>query len=376
MILCLTRRPSQVVYRKLVTHVVNTTPKRLLNLSCQVEQLKTRGLVRVSGNDASTLLQGIATNDMKHFQDNSKCIFTMFLNTKGRVLYDSIIYKQDSDDTFLIECDHSCIEELVKHLKMYKLRKKVQIDSVDDEFKVWVLFNPKELVNSNSKNLNVNQERIVPCSLPVLEGKVYNYLNDVILGNNITLNTDPRLSSLGSRVLALADEDVLQRVKDSGIQVEQDSPWTYRTFRYRLGVGEGIEELPIGKCFPLEVNCDYLHGVSFHKGCYIGQELTARTHHTGVVRKRLMPLVFNEEIKSSDLPFDTPIEDAAGQKKAAIGKLRGVEQNSGIGLMRIAEALEVVKLKVKSKDGETFRPFWWPQELPKERIDSGKSKTS
>lgn len=63
-----------------------------------------------------------------------------------------------------------------------------------------------------------------------------------------------------------------------GIQTYGDS---YITVRYKLGVAEGVDEIPTGNSFPHEYNCDYLHGVSFHKGCYIGQELTARTQHTG-----------------------------------------------------------------------------------------------
>ena len=69
----------------------------------------------------------------------------------------------------------------------------------------------------------------------------------------------------------------------------------YKLLRYRLGVCEGSQEIPFDKVTPLEHNVEYMHGVSFHKGCYLGQELTARTHHTGVIRKRIMPLEFSQE---------------------------------------------------------------------------------
>ena len=67
-----------------------------------------------------------------------------------------------------------------------------------------------------------------------------------------------------------------------------------------LGVAEGGEDLPTGKCFPMEYNLDYLKGVSFHKGCYIGQELTARTHHTGVIRKRILPISLDQPVSQGE----------------------------------------------------------------------------
>ncbi|KAG8245738.1 Iron-sulfur clusters incorporation protein [Homalodisca vitripennis] len=356
------------------TNVFNKTHQRLLNISCQAELLKTRGLVRVSGgDDVLPFLQGIVTNDMRHLQENGKSLFSMFLNTKGRVLYDSIIYKTNEENTYFVECDSQGLSDLVRHLKMYRVRRKINIDSIDNEYKVWALFNPISIEISTNTINSLKQEQIVPCTLPNLEDKAgLTFLNDLVLDSALVY-ADPRLSSLGSRVIAPDGENIVDAVQKAGVKVETSSPYSYRMFRYRLGVGEGTEELPIGKCFPLEVNCDYLHGVSFHKGCYIGQELTARTHHTGVVRKRLMPLLLESEVTSGNFPVDTPIEAAAGDRKTAIGKLRGVEKNCALGLMRIAEALEVHKLKVRNIEGETVRPFWWPQELSKERVDTGRS---
>lgn len=360
---CFTNGPSR--------HIIQ---ERLLNISCQVEPLLKRGLIRVSGEDSSSFLQGIVTNDMKHLQE-TKSIFTMFLNTKGRVLFDSIIYKRKEEHTFFVECDLDGVQGLVKHLKMYRVRRKVNVDPINDEWKLWVLFNPKEVETSSNVVKHENQDR-VPCSLPSRPNEnsaVLSYLDDVTLSNDSTIYPDPRLSFLGYRVIAPKNENVIKSVQNVGISVES-STHSYRMFRFRLGVGEGIKELPTEKCFPLEANCDYLHGVSFHKGCYIGQELTARTHHTGVVRKRLMPLVLDNEFTESSTVIDAPIEEASGEKKTSIGKLRGVEKNCALGLMRVAEALVVKKLKINSSEGATERPHWWPQELPKERLENTSSK--
>lgn len=347
--------------------------ERLLNISCQVEPLLKRGLIRVSGEDASSFLQGIVTNDMKHLQE-SNSLFTMFLNTKGRVLYDSIIYKRKEEHTYFVECDLDGVQGLVKHLKMYRVRRKVNVDPIIDEWKLWVLFNPKEEENPSSVIKHENQDLVVPSFLSNFEkSKVQSYLNDITLSNDSTLYSDPRLSFLGYRVIAPECENVTKSVQNAGISVESSSH-SYRMFRYRLGVGEGIKEIPFEKSFPLEANCDYLHGVSFHKGCYIGQELTARTHHTGVVRKRLMPLILEKELIEDSNVFDSSIEDASGEKTTSIGKLRGVEKDCALGLMRVVETLEVKKLKINSIEGATERPFWWPQELSKERMDNTSRK--
>lgn len=101
------------------------------------------------------------------------------------------------------------------------------------------------------------------------------------IDKSIKYFVDPRVNRLGWRLLVPAGQKVeIELGKDIG----------YKRLRYSLGVAEGVNELPSGNCFPLESNGDYMHGISFHKGCYIGQELTARTHHTGVVRKRIMPI--------------------------------------------------------------------------------------
>jgi len=348
---------------------------RWSSISCQVEKLTNRGLLRVSGSDATSLLQGIVTNDVRHLENNCKSLYSMFLNTKGRVLYDSIIYKTKKEDTFLIDCDKEAVKDLEKHIKMYKLRKKVSVDSVDDEFELWALFNPK-VVEKPGSDVSVKQEIVVPCSSPSYDS-CWNdkYLSDIVINEHSLVFNDPRLSNLGARIISPKNEDVEGGLRASGVE-KIISDMSYKMFRYKLGVGEGVLELPVGKCFPLEANCDYLHGVSFHKGCYIGQELTARTHHTGVVRKRLMPLLLLGETMFSELPIDTLIEASAQEKKLSVGKLRGVEKDSGLGLMRITEALECRRFKVGNIEGETFRPFWWPQELPKERVDSGTGKRS
>lgn len=218
-------------------------------------------------------------------------MFTMFLNVKGRVLYDGIVYRMEERGAFLVECDVGGVDSLCRHLKMYRVRKKVEIDSLADDYNVFALFNADNLEKVKSEKKDIGLPGIiVPCDLLKAtlpdSGSMKAY-------RDLSIFRDPRIAYLGSRIIASKTTDVSAQIGEI-INLNNTSEQSYKQFRYYLGVGEGITDLPPTDCFPLEANCDYLHGVSFHKGCYIGQELTARTYHTGVVRKRLMPLYFSK----------------------------------------------------------------------------------
>jgi folate-binding protein YgfZ len=339
--------------------------------SAVVECLNSRGILQVSGKEASIFMQGLITNDMRHLEEGAKSMYTMFLNTKGRVMYDAIIYRSKEEGVFLIECDKSALSHLQKHLKMFRVRRKIDIENIED-VKVWVVFDPKladpDETNVNKKTNILQGQIITPTKESVNNETIIKDLESNEDG--IIACRDPRLSTLGVRIIAPASDDIsLQNNK--GESVYQKDKLSYRAFRYKLGIGEGVNDLPPENCFPLEANGDYLHGVSFHKGCYIGQELTARTHHTGVVRKRLMPIIF-ESVPQTELEKNTPIQLPNGCNKVSLGRLRGVEGNVGLALLRITEALDVSKLKISDMTAETMKPHWWPQEAPKERVFTGK----
>uniref|UniRef100_A0A182LV18 CAF17 C-terminal domain-containing protein n=1 Tax=Anopheles culicifacies TaxID=139723 RepID=A0A182LV18_9DIPT len=312
-----------------------------------VAPLTERKFVRVHGADSASFLQGLMTNDMRHFE-HCGVMYAMFLKANGRVFCDTLIYKrpvaEKEPHDYLLECDASVAPRLEKHLKLYRLRKKVQVE-MDETYRVWAAF-------SNASAPAEEEERIANSRLHVLK--------------------DPRLARLGYRVLSQEEQsatgELLNSIfPDGAIPTEDGVPYT--EFRYSLGIGEGQENLPDGKCFPLECNCDLLHGVSFHKGCYIGQELTARTYHTGVIRKRLMPLVFESEPKISvdrEALHDAEIKNGEG---TVVGKLRGLVGKHGIGLLRIEKILPGGELTLSIPGApnaipcRTSRPSWWPKEL-------------
>lgn len=310
-----------------------------------------RGLLRVSGKDSSSFLQGLITNDMRHLDEGAASMYAMFLNTKGRVMYDVILYRTNESDVFLLECDARALNALQKHLKLYRVRRKIDVDDVTREIKVWAIF------GGERKEHLKTEAQIFPsrCSTQI---------------ENIGVYQDPRFAGLGLRLLTEPSTKIEELVATVDPHaVKNDDSTSYKSFIYKLGIGEGCDDLPPGKAFPLESNCDYLHGVSFQKGCYIGQELTARTYHTGVVRKRLMPINFDSEPLGS-LEYD---ENVTNETDKVVGKLKGHVKENGLGLMRIVESLAAQTLKVSGLKGKTWKPIWWAQEISKERSSLAKN---
>lgn len=328
-----------------------------------LEKLHQRTLLRVAGTEASDFLQGLITNDIAHLSQGVGSMYTMFLNTKGRILYDAIVYRTGETNMFLIECDREAEKGLEKHLKMYRVRRKIDVNSVDDKYEIYTLFNVAKLEEqdkAHSIDTKGIEGLVVPCSslaesLPESSKTCKTY-------GDLLIYADPRLSNLGPRIITPKQSNAPTQISEI-FQIDPDpNPnHSYCWFRYNLGIGEGVTDLPPGDSFPLESNCDYLHGVSFHKGCYIGQELTARTFHTGVVRKRLMPLTF------SQVPTRLPNENKIVHEGVTLGKLRGVEGKAGLAVLKIAQVLELKELEVGNGKAVCRKPNWWPFEAPKER---------
>lgn len=328
-------------------------------------QLHNRSVVQVSGTDASNYLQGLITNDMRHFEDGhtgskSKSIYAMLLNHQGRVLYDTIIYATMKDGTvsFLLECDTVAVDDFCHHLKTYKIRKKIDVVTMGSECKVWAVF--PNLDTMHKANLHTTDFDPVASQIQT----------DFAIDDKVcALTRDPRLATLGWRMILSCNVTPQVVLQKSTLQTaDKDS---YSILKYRLGIGEGVSDLPPGNCLPLECNADYLHGVSFHKGCYIGQELTARTHHTGIVRKRLLPLVLDKPLHGEGSSWAI-ISKSDGKN---IGKLRGHCNHYGLALLRLQDCFDSrVKLLVKgslaSISADVQKPFWWPLEAPKDIIPS------
>lgn len=310
-----------------------------------VHTLPDRALVRIEGVDTQSLLQGLVTQDLE-LLNQTDVVYAMMLNLQGRVLYDVLIYNISSPRSeiqkYLVECDAEVALDLISHLKKYKLRKNCDIVNVSNIYEVSAV-QPKTERMSGIASLPRKSE-FAEAFDPLL-----------------VACRDPRLKDIGWRVISGKGFDVSEALGGGAICRPIDE---YREHRYKLGVGEGIVDMEPGKSFPLQSNLVFLNGVSFSKGCYLGQELTARTHHTGVIRKRIMPLILSTPISPDDGPFTDNLILNTGGKDA--GKFRSGVGVHGIGLVRVNMSGGRLIIVGKGKESECYArmPAWWPMDDP------------
>ncbi|KAJ7322094.1 hypothetical protein JRQ81_018381 [Phrynocephalus forsythii] len=306
-----------------------------------------RALLRLQGPDAETFLQGLLTNDVARLTEAvggassapPRALYAHALNVQGRCLYDVILYRihesPQDEPHILLECDAAALDSLQKHLKLYKIRRKVNITPCLD-LSLWAVI-PKELSKDVAYKLREHTSKAV------------------------LVTPDPRVDVMGWRLITSKDADPVHIVPGSQIGSIKD----YHRHRYKQGIPEGIKDLPSGVALPLESNLAYLNGISFTKGCYIGQELTARTHHMGVVRKRLLPIRLSGPVPPEGIPEGAEVQSESGK---SAGKYRAGGDELGIALLRLAHIHEPLHLKLSDDSRISLAasiPQWWPKSTNK-----------
>ncbi|KAM9349358.1 putative transferase CAF17 homolog, mitochondrial [Symphorus nematophorus] len=299
-------------------------------------ELSHRTLLKIQGQDTSPLLQGIITNDMGLLEEPGlTAMYSHMLNVQGRTLYDIMLYslkEAAAGQGVFLECDSTIKDSLLRHLKVYKLRRKVNINPCP-ELSVWAVL-------PNQKSAGENASKPELCSPD----------------KALVWETDPRTQEMGWRLVL--DNQV--NPSDIITSCQKGDTEEYHRHRYAIGLPEGVKDLPPGVALPLESNLVYMQGISFSKGCYIGQELTARTHHTGVVRKRLMPVRLSAPVQ--DLEEGAALQTQSGKPA---GKHRAGVRELGLSLIRMAHAKEVLMLKSSDDSTVTVEasvPDWWPKD--------------
>ena len=291
--------------------------------------LANRQLLAIDGVDAVKFLQGLITGSIttKDGLARPDAFYTGFLNATGRVMHDVFVYpirtSGNVDPTFYIESDASQIDRLAKYVKRHKLRAKVNIRKLDpDSANIWQAWDD----STGDRKIQIPED-----------------------SSSSTIISDPRAPGLGYRILQLGADT-------PPLELDQTTEQAYTIRRYLHGVPEGQDEILREQALPLETNMELMNGVDFHKGCYVGQELTIRTKHRGVVRKRILPLMVYEqdkaapqtlkyepEVATMDSPTSLtaesiPCETSIGRfekKGRSAGKwLKGVG-NIGLGLCRL-----------------------------------------
>jgi folate-binding protein YgfZ len=265
---------------------------------------ESRGVLALSGEEARAFLQGLVTNDVLKVGAD-RAIWAALLTPQGRYLHDFFL-AHGPDGTLWLECEGERRQDLIRRLTIYKLRAKLRIADASGELSVVRLFGAGAA------------ERL---GLPAEAGSAR------AVGGGVAF-VDPRDLRLGARaILPRAEAAVLaERLGVAAGGADQ-----YQMLRLALGVPEGGRELEVEKALPMESRFDLLNGIDWQKGCYVGQELTARMRYRALVKKRLLPVAIEG-------PAPEP-GTAVLMEGEEVGVLRGACGAHGLALLRL-EKLE------------------------------------
>ncbi|GET89022.1 hypothetical protein, conserved [Leishmania tarentolae] len=374
-------------------------------------RLPSRRILRVRGTDAHDFLQGIFTNDLRELHPAGS-MYGCFLYFTGRVLCDAHLYQckqvHEGQASILVDVHEKSATALLGHLTEMKMRKKVHIEDVGKELVVMAA------LENTSAGAQCSSDPVSSCD--VRASSVTSSSLETLEERHTECFPDPRNNALFPRPLppssTLASDSVDVIAASTTVIPPSSSPpatttlnwflrrcvvpatWApplsspdpYTTLLYSRGIGEGLHVFKHNKSFPFEGNIDFLKGISFHKGCYLGQELTHRTHVMLVTRKRTVPLHFGPvSLDSSEMDPITgkgtvpktrtvevgePLYSAAKEK---IGEVTGVCGPVGVGLLRLRyvdRATHTVP-GLQLKDGtpvQTHLPDWWPRKEVKKLL--------
>ena len=238
--------------------------------------LEDRGVLYINGPDTTEFLQNLITNDIKKVNDKNSC-YASLLTPQGKFLYDFLIVKHKNG--YFLDCEKKQVDKLVDRLNVYKLNSSIEILNLSNEFEVAVISKEKFLGLGGAKDT---------------EGNTLKYNNDTVI-------LDPRSKTLGGRIIANLEKLTLS-LKKLGLKSEDSRK--YYDLSHRLGIPQ-INTLELQeKIFGLECNFEKLNGIDFKKGCYVGQENTARMKLKDKLRKKLLPIKSEKKLKiGSDVNF-------------------------------------------------------------------------
>jgi len=242
--------------------------------------LEDRAVIYINGEEAKDFLQNLVSNDINKVTETSSC-FASLLTPQGKFLYEFIIVKHKSG--FFIDCEKDQSEEILKQLNLYKIRSKVEILNLSNEFVVASFGYEKYLSIDGSKDIL---------------GYTFKYREDPII-------LDPRNKDLGARLIINLEKLYLSLKK---LDLKDDKTENYYSQSHRLGiVPKNLNKLQ-NKLFGIECNYEELNAIDFKKGCYVGQENTARIKLKNKLSKRLLPIKIikgvlseNEKIYNNDV---------------------------------------------------------------------------
>ena len=277
----------------------------------------------MQGEDVNEFLQNIISNDINKVTNDNSCYTSMF-TPQGKYLFDFIIVKHKKG--YFFDCEKKQMDDLYKQLNLYKLRSKVEITNLSNEFVVAIISKEKFLSLSNGK------DKI---------GHTIQYREDSIV-------LDPRNKDLGGRLIINLEKLYLS-IKELGLKSAENKEYYVQS--HKLGIPQMDNDKLQNKIFGIECNFDELNAIDFKKGCYVGQENTARIKLRNKLLKRLLPV----QIIDGKLNID----DNISNDDENIGKIL-VNNDYPFGLIKIKEKNLNFdkKYKCNSATIKFIKPFW------------------
>ena len=238
----------------------------------QIIILENRGLISITGDDAKEYLQNIITNDINKVSEINS-IFAALLSPQGKYLFDFFVIK-DSEG-YLIDCDGKSVKELVVNLSKYKIRSKVEIKDLSSSYVVGVM---------NFENFKIIQKEMDKQEM------TFKYRESPIF-------VDPRDNDLGARIISPLEKLHLT-IKKLNLKIVENNSYIKKAFLKGIPI-EGLNSLQ-NQLFGLEINYEKLNAIDFKKGCYVGQENTARMKLKNKIRRQLMSIKTDKNVKIGD----------------------------------------------------------------------------
>ena len=243
--------------------------------------LEDRAILYINGLDAKDFLQNLISNDINKVTDKSSC-FASLLTPQGKFLYEFIVVKHKSG--YFIDCEKSQSEEIFKQFNLYKIRSKIEILNLSNEFVVASFGYEKYLSIESTEDIL---------------GYTIKYREDPII-------LDPRNKNLGARLIINLEKLYLSLKK---LNLKEDKIENYYNQSHKLGiVPKNLNKLK-NKLFGIECNYEELNGIDFKKGCYVGQENTARIKLKNKLSKRLLPIkLINGKLTENEKIYNNDVE--------------------------------------------------------------------
>jgi folate-binding protein YgfZ len=294
--------------------------------------LENRAVVSLTGEQAVDFLQNLVTNDIAPVEAG-RAVYAALLTPQGKYLFDFFIVRHD--DKLLLDCEAARQADLVKRLSFYRLRAPIGIEDASASYRIAAGFG-----DDAADAFTMSREAGV--ATDVIGGRAF---------------VDPRVAVAGVRVIAADPGAVLEAHGFAPADAD-----AYEAHRLSLALPESSRDLIVDKSFMLESNLDALHGVDFSKGCFVGQEVTARTKYRGLVRRRLLGVDIEGEAPAAGSTIEWQGKDA--------GTLMSFQGGKGLALLRLEAVAEALAGDSAFTAGASRLRPRWPEWLPREEIPS------